>query len=780
MFLRPARDPGTLHFGARACRLLLRCLQSDISPASRLQAPTKKPPDKQDETCRRCTEFFEPNAHHRNSEICSRGKDGAPLPPHSPTHTAASEPPSSPSPSPEPSAQSARLANKNRCRFAAETDGVTDGKAEAVRAASERVAASPPTAGASAGAAANGRPQQFTLTEPRRLWDIRAHDPEFSGFRIEQIVAANRALESKLKLDGRDWSCELPEGTVLNFPDSIDGSSALPISDSSTITPAARGHATLHAASETLRPRQDSFVWHAAAEQAFAESVTEGCAKCPRARGATNRTFVLHDGLKVGQNTMIAQHVNEQTGQVLTRKQISSYIQEVAKRDMLLVPAPTPSDGDDTAVPPGSRQPQQQAPAAARQACADDRAAALTSTTGPGKPGVSSSPSACVPLGFSTTTHRHLSGGTSAADRSSFGPVTASGGKRKKVDLLPAAMDAGVSETGIANPMVLRSPLWSLDVEAAFAEARMIWPPQKRRRFAIGEVMFGRNELIAMHIQEKTGKLLTRKQISSHIQVLLKNGHGDPHHPELAPPRKAWTRGAIDQPAAPDRSNKEKLGGRFGTRSVCIGAVGKRAMVQVDDDDGLQHLARASEFGAARKPHCVDYKGGHIEWDVIPSRRTDSVGDAHKRRKLSAEKADGANEERPVFADPDPGRLDCGGKATATNQKVAVAAQRQLLMVGRLRGNVAEDKTKTETIVGRKCRVEFDDAIMYVGDIVDYDPTTGLYQIDYEDGDTEWTQIPSDGVEVLQGPTGSAADAICTITSLRASRPVEASDPQVR
>lgn len=92
--------------------------------------------------------------------------------------------------------------------------------------------------------------------------------------------------------------------------------------------------------------------------------------------------------------------------------------------------------------------------------------------------------------------------------------------------------------------------VWPLDVESAFIEGALCFlyslctflltlflsfkalesiPKLGRRKILVNGKPCGRNELISDFIYRKTCKIRTRKQVSSHIQVLKNTRKGDSH-----------------------------------------------------------------------------------------------------------------------------------------------------------------------------------------------------------------------------------------------------------
>ncbi|CAO3600105.1 unnamed protein product [Absidia cylindrospora] len=75
--------------------------------------------------------------------------------------------------------------------------------------------------------------------------------------------------------------------------------------------------------------------------------------------------------------------------------------------------------------------------------------------------------------------------------------------------------------------------VWPPDVESAFIQALETIPKLGRRKILVNGKPCGRNELISDFIYRQTAKLRTRKQVSSHIQVLKNTRKNDPHFMRL-------------------------------------------------------------------------------------------------------------------------------------------------------------------------------------------------------------------------------------------------------
>jgi transcriptional enhancer factor len=94
-------------------------------------------------------------------------------------------------------------------------------------------------------------------------------------------------------------------------------------------------------------------------------------------------------------------------------------------------------------------------------------------------------------------------------------------GAHGPLDDNPSSATSTISALSFSRP---DNDIWSEDVEHAFEEVLSIIPKNGLNKIKISGRSCGRNELISDYILTKTGKFRTRKQVSSHIQVIKNLG----------------------------------------------------------------------------------------------------------------------------------------------------------------------------------------------------------------------------------------------------------------
>lgn len=138
------------------------------------------------------------------------------------------------------------------------------------------------------------------------------------------------------------------------------------------------------------------------------------------------------------------------------------------------------------------------------------------------------------------------------------------------------------------------STVWPDHVERAFTEALTIFPVERYggRRGRNEQGKISRNELIAQHIMKATGELRTKKQISSHIQLLKNRIEDASRNHVTGKATGAGGRPGADLEALPDLS---LLRGQVTTWPEHIEAAFQEALI------AFPHRGRAKFPGAGGK-----------------------------------------------------------------------------------------------------------------------------------------------------------------------------------